>query len=85
MTEKLKILTVTSYGDDSSDNEPYRVTVNAMNVDYVSASERLHLRGSMNLHKVYVTFADEGGAQLYINGDDLRILEEAVGYYGQDD
>ncbi len=79
--ENLKILTVISHDEDGT---TYRFTVNAMNVSYVSACETLVMRNSMNLYKVVVKFLEEGSALLYINSEDLKILEEAVGFYGAD-
>lgn len=80
--ERMKILTVISYGDKK--NESYRVTLNPVNIDMVTSSEAFIERQGMNLCHAVVRFAEEGGADLYITRDDLRILEEAVGFYGLD-
>lgn len=80
--ENMKILTVLSYGAEPG--ESYRVTLQPMNVSMVTAYESLVERQGMSLRKVIIRFAEEGGCELYINGDDLRILEEAIGFYTTD-
>lgn len=79
--ENLRVLTVISHGEFGN---TYRFTANAMNVDCVQASEKLVVRNGMNLYEVKVFFSEESSATLYVSGDDLRKLEEAVGSYGFD-
>jgi hypothetical protein len=79
----MKILTVISYGDKAG--ESYRVTLNPYNISMVTSPEALVEKQEMHLCKAIVKFTEEGGAELYITRDDLRVLEEAVGFYGSDD
>lgn len=78
--EEIKVLTVISYGDNPG--ESYRITFQPMNIAMVKSPEALVQKQGMSLHKAVVTFIEEGGATVYINGDDLKTLEEAVGFYG---
>jgi hypothetical protein len=75
-----RILTVTSYGENAG--ESFRVTLQPMNIAMVTSPEALVIRQGKGLHKADVKFVDEGGAELYVNGEDLKRLEEAVGFYG---
>lgn len=75
----IQTLTVISHGDEG---ETYRFTPNSMNILYLSTEDKLVMRNGMNLYKVIVKFIEEGSATLYINGDDLRKLEESVGFEG---
>ena len=78
--ENAKILKVTSFGE--KDGESYSVTLQPMNISMVISPVALVERQGMALHKATVKFMDDGGsAELYINGDDLRTLEGAVGFY----
>ena len=78
------ILTVISHGE--TPGETYRVTLQAMNIGMVTSPEALVQRQGKALHKAVVKFLEEGGtAELYVSGPDLKILEEAVGFYGLDD
>ena len=80
---KMNYLTLTSYGE--KEGETYRVTLQACNVNMVTASEALVSRQGMSLYKVYVNFVDGGSGELYLSKSDLTLLEEAVGFYGVDD
>jgi len=80
---EVKSLTVISYGEKPG--ESYRFTPQAMNVSYVNASEAMVERQGMTLYKVYVKFVEEGSAELYLNREDLKKLEEVVGFYSTDD
>jgi hypothetical protein len=77
--EQIESLTVISYREDGTTD---RFTPNSMNILYVSAQENLVLRNGMNLYRVTVKFIEEGSATLYINGDDLKRLEQSVGFEG---
>jgi hypothetical protein len=86
--ENMRVLTVISYGENVG--ESYRVTLQAMNIGMVTSPEALVQRQGKALHKALhkavVKFLEEGGtAELYVSGPDLKILEEAVGFYGLDD
>lgn len=78
------ILTVISHGE--TPGETFRVTLQAMNIAMVTSPETMVLRHGKALHKAVVKFVEDGGmAELYVSGADLKILEEAVGFYGFDD
>lgn len=77
--EQIESLTVISHRDDGQTD---RFTPNSMNILYVVAQENLVMRNGMNLYKVTVKFIEEGSATLYLNGDDLRRLEQSVGFEG---
>lgn len=81
---ELKICTVVSYGKNPG--ESYRVTVNPANVLVAKASESLVQRQGMSLYRVKLRMSGEDEQPtLYINSLDLKILEEAVGFFGVDD
>lgn len=80
--EGAKILTVISFGD--KELESYRVTLNPLNINTVTSPEALVEKQGMNLYKAIIKFCDGGGAELYVNREDLKLLEEAVGFYGLD-
>lgn len=81
--EHMKVLTVISYGDKTG--ESYRVTLNPNNIDMVTSQEALVEKQGMNLCKALIKFSPESGAELYITRQDLKMLEEAVGFYGIED
>lgn len=77
--EQIESLTVISHGENG---ESYRFTPQTMNIIYLSAEDKLVMRNGMNLYKVIVKFLEEGSATLYVNGDDLKRLEQSVGFEG---
>lgn len=78
--DNLLVLTVTSYGENPG--ETYRVTLQSMNIAMVTSPETLVERQGRALHKAVVKFVEEGEAELYVDGNDLKTLEVAVGFYG---
>ena len=78
-----RTLTVISYGIKTG--ESYRVTLNPSNISTVISPETLVEIQGKALHKAVVTFIEEGSCELCLSAGDLRILEEAVGFYGLDE
>ena len=81
---EMRSLVVTSYGEDQG--ETYRVALSSNNIAMVTTTEKLVERQGMSLHKSIVKFLEDGStATLYLNGGDLRTLEEAVSCFWLDD
>jgi hypothetical protein len=75
----LLILTVISYGTEKGDS--WRVTYQPTNIVSLWSYERLVERQGMSLHQVIVK-TTEHDEEVYVSGEDLRKLEDAVGCYG---
>lgn len=78
--EGLLVLTVISYGENPG--ESFRVTFQPMNVATVISPEAMVQRQGMSLYKATVKLMEGGWEEVYVNGADLKVLEEAVGCYG---
>ena len=78
----MRVLTVFSY---TMEGEELEVTLQPSNISMVTSRTALVLRAGKALRAVNIKFVDEGGAELFISGADLKILQEAVGFYGLDE
>jgi hypothetical protein len=79
-----KILRVTSYGENPG--ESYRITFQPTDIRMVISPEALVERQGRALHKAVVEFiARQSQFTVYVDANDLKTLEEAVGNYWTDD
>lgn len=79
-----RILRVTSYGE--APGESYRVTFQPTDIRMITSPEKLVERQGRALNRVVIEFITKKAKRVvYVDANDLKTLEEAVGNYWLDD